>query len=176
MKLNKKLFTTLNILLIFSFFFNLSQFSYSNKGESYIDFNSQIKKKLKNVDYWNLTGAPIDIDDNNPSKNWETTVATYNWCRGTGTLQDPYIIENVTIDGQGVGSCIKISNSNEHFIIRNCTLLHSGSAFSVDAGIYLFDVFYGVLIENTCSLNANGILLENSEHNIISNNNTNENN
>ncbi len=35
--------------------------------------NSQINIKeytLKSSKFWNLTGSPISIDDNDPSKNW----------------------------------------------------------------------------------------------------------
>ncbi|MFX0000670.1 MAG: right-handed parallel beta-helix repeat-containing protein [Candidatus Hodarchaeota archaeon] len=136
----------------------------------------QIEKKLKSSAYWNLTGSPIDIDDSDPLKNWATTAATYNWCSGSGTFLDPYLIENVIIDGQGSGSCITIRNSITLFKIRNCTLYNSGSNSDSDGGIKLESVDYGEIRENNCSNNkGNGIFLSNSWNigifkNIVNNN------
>ena len=61
--------------------------------------------------------GPIHIDDNEPTKNWSITAATYDWCTGSGTWNHPYIIENITIDGQNVYNCIRIDNSDLYFTI-----------------------------------------------------------
>ena len=87
--------------------------------------------------FWNLTGSPILIDDSDPSKNWSYTASHYAWCSGSGTLEAPYIVENVTIDGQGVGSCIEIRNSTAFFKVINCTVYNSGSNYLEDGGIKL---------------------------------------
>ena len=78
-------------------------------------FNAEIKNKnlerdntsnLKSSGFWVLTPILIDGDS-----QWATVNSTYDWCNGSGTWNEPYIIENVTIDGQSSGSCIEIKNS-----------------------------------------------------------------
>ncbi|MFX1503824.1 MAG: nitrous oxide reductase family maturation protein NosD [Promethearchaeota archaeon] len=123
-----------------------------------IDMNSSDNdnSNLKTATYWKLTGSTILIDDSNSSRDWAYTEANYDWCSGSGTIGDPYVIENVTIDGQYSRSCIEIRNSNVHFEIRNCTLYHGGyylSIFDPDAGIRLDHVTNGVLVNNNCSYN-----------------------
>ena len=100
-----------------------------------VNYNSgNIKKPLlKIAGYWDLTETPISIDGNT---EWATTAGTEPWCNGSGIWSDPYIIENVTIDGQNSGNCIDIRNSDVYFIIRNCTVYNSGTGLD-DAGIYL---------------------------------------
>lgn len=111
---------------------------------------------LKTAGYWVI--SPIIIDGNS---SWETANSTYDWITGSGTWIDPYVIENVTIDGGYSDSCILIRNSNVYFIIRNCTVYHSGGN-SGDAGIVLDNVNKGILYNNTCSDNYNGIYFSNN--------------
>ncbi|TFF87519.1 MAG: hypothetical protein EU548_10185, partial [Promethearchaeota archaeon] len=120
-----------------------------------------------------LTG--ISIDDSNPSINWTAINSTYDWCNGKGTKDEPYIIENITIDAGGSGSCLTIQNSIVYFIIRNCTFYNSGSVFP-NAGIYMYNVNNGTLVNNTCSRNNfHGIYLRNCDKNEILNNTANDN-
>ena len=133
---------------------------------------------LRTAESWNLTGTPILIDDLNPTRNWAFTVSNYDWCSGAGTLANPYIIENVTIDGQYSGSCIEIRNSNAYFILRNCTLYNSWfiNFFDDSAGIKLDHVNNGILVNNNCSFNRfHGIYLFYSDHNTVSGNILNDN-
>jgi len=88
-------------------------------------------------------------------------------CIGQGTETNPYIIEDLVIDAEGSGSGILIDLSTVIFIIRNCTIQNSGSLLDTDAGIRLFSVSNGRLIDNNCSLNEIGIILENSHRNSI---------
>ena len=90
--------------------FLISIFSYSTTITSKNEiFQTNPKEDtLKSSKIWNLTGSPISIDDNNPSKNWSYTASHYDWVSGSGNWTDPYVIENVTINGQGLGSCIEI--------------------------------------------------------------------
>ena len=115
---------------------------------------------LINSNYWNLTGTPILIDDWRPNYNWEKISSENEWCSGSGTSDDPYIIENVIIDGKSSGSCITIRNSDAYFIIKNCTLYNSGwSIFNWDAAVKLINTRNGKLLNNNCSFNKGcGIL------------------
>lgn len=94
----------------------------------------------KAAGYWDLTDSPIDINN-----NWSATQSTYPWCTGAGTINNPYVIENVTIDGLQKSSCITIKNTNDYFIIRNCTFYNTTTNWSgmYQAGIWLDNVDNG---------------------------------
>jgi parallel beta-helix repeat protein len=110
----------------------------------------------------------IRIDDNG---GFNATNGVYN---GTGAANDPYIIENLEIDGGGNGSCIYIGNTTAHFIVRNCSLYNATGDFSQfhwDAALSLFNVQNGKIINNTCFNNGRyGINLWTSSDNLIDNN------
>lgn len=132
-----------------------------------------ISNNVKLAKSWDLTGSPILIDDTDLSMDWAYTASNYDWCSGAGTSMDPYVIENVTIDGELAGSCIEIRNSNAYFIIRNCTLYNAYglSLMYQEAGIKLDSVTNGKLLNNNCSFNfCNGIYLFYSDNNEISGN------
>ena len=57
------------------------------------------KKISLNSFSWNLTGSPIIINDLQPDYNWSKTAAENGWCSGSGSWSDPYVIEDVLIDG-----------------------------------------------------------------------------
>ncbi|KKM97841.1 hypothetical protein LCGC14_1163970 [marine sediment metagenome] len=122
----------------------------------------------KGSGYWDLTGSPIRIDDNDPSKNWAITSAANDWCSGSGTWNDPYIIENVIIDGLNgrIDSPISVRSSNVYFIIRNSILYNSGlDGFDLDR------VNNGKIINNNILFNrGSGIKLVLSNNITISNN------
>lgn len=95
-------------------------------------------------------------------------------CTGSGTYSDPYVIEDLEIDGGGLGSCIWIENSNLYFKIENCSVYNSGE-ISNDAGIRLSNVTHSQLINNDCSSNGDGICLLYCDNNTISGNFVNDN-
>ena len=110
-------------------------------------------------------GSKIVID-NSASNNWEWATK-FTWCSGSGTINDPYIIKDCTIDGKNLTSCIEISNSIVYFRIENCIVFNSSSSLD-NAGIELTNVLNGQLLDNNCSNNnGNGIRLSNSQHNLI---------
>ncbi len=115
-----------------------------------------------------MTGTPIYIEDDNPSYNWAITASTQPWCSGSGTWSDPYIIENVTIDGQNIiSTLIQIEHSSVYFIIKNCILYGSGSAGNA---LYLAVVDNGIIMNNSIYDSGDGIDLINSNNNTIRNN------
>ncbi len=113
---------------------------------------------------------PIFIDDSDPNHNWNKIASENEWCSGNGTISNPYVIENIIIDGMGASHCIEIRNSNVSFIIRNCTVYNSGLIVG-SSGILLDKVNNGILINNNCSYNGrSGISLHRSNNNTISTN------
>lgn len=84
---------------------------------------------------------------------------------GSGTADDPYIIEGWEIDASGYSHGIYIANTRAHFIIRNCKI------YGADGGISLVNVANGKIIGNNIIGNGDGILLWNSSNNTIEYNN-----
>ncbi|MFX0188528.1 MAG: right-handed parallel beta-helix repeat-containing protein, partial [Candidatus Hodarchaeota archaeon] len=120
-------------------------------------------------------GEKIYIDDSGMSAwDWSKTAKLKVWCSGSGTEEDPYVIQDLIINGGGSGSCILIENSNVYFRIENCVIYNSGSGES-DAGIKLVNTNNGEIINNYCLLNKNGIYLDSSNYNTISGNTANKN-
>ena len=136
------------------------------------------KTSIKNSGYWVLSNITINgAAEGIGAHNW-TWAESQAWCQGSGTSLAPYIIENVTIDGGNLGSCIEIIDSNVFFEINNCTVYNSGSGSPPNnhAGIRFYNVTNGKLFENNCSNNGDtGIHLINSYNNTILNNTLNNN-
>mgnify|MGYP006288096931 FL=1 len=166
----------LAVLMIVGVFFLLaSSISESSEPQdrniSIISEENEIKE-IKASGHWVLTcGITIEGPD-----GWISVNSTYDWCNGSGTIDRPYIIENLTINAQGSGSCMRIRNSEVYFIIRNCTFTGSGSNTG-NAGIYLYNVINGIVENNTIYNNGeNGIYITFYPSTIIIRNNTIDNN
>ena len=162
----KKLLYIVSLLL----FFNLGSFSLftdwfsenliQNQNESVIK-----KRNLKTSGSWILTN-PIRIDDSDPSKNWSKTANDNDWCSGSGTWSDPYVIKNIWMNISQ--TCIEIKNSNVHFRIWNSSLLTS-----IFNGIVLLNVNNSNIYNNKISAGQSfgeGISLIYSNNNSIGNN------
>jgi len=137
-----------------------------------IEYDFDKRMNLKTHGYWNLTGTLIFIDNKDPAFNWNKTANDNPWCSGLGTKEEPYSLENITIDAQNFDNCISIINSQVYFIINNCTLLNSDIWA---AGIWMDNVTNGIIVNNNCSNNYDGIFLNECNNtkvieNIVSNN------
>ena len=121
------------ILILLGVFVLLSIFSL-NLVIIYGDLEKRDQMEIKTVAYWDL--SPIVIDNEHPTKNWIITATTYDWCNGSGTSTDPYIIEYLSINGQDSANCLEIRNSEVYFVIRNCKF-YNGNFASNHAGIKL---------------------------------------
>ncbi len=117
-----------------------------------------------------FNGSAIIIN-NSASNNWEWA-KTRIWCLGSGTWNDPYVIKDIKINAQELGSCITIQNSIEiYFRIENCSLINSSNS-DTEGGIKLENSNNGTIINNNCSDNLHqGITLINSKNNTILANN-----
>jgi len=144
------------VILIF-----LPLISISNRVRSnQVSHNNKIKLSGTNF-------PPFIIDDlGNGNYTWEEAEDEF-WCSGDGTKGNPYIINNLDIDGTDASACIYIKNSDCYFEIINCWLYNSYSC-----GIIIKNARFGRIFLNNCSDNyCHGIFLEKS-HNISIESNT----
>lgn len=131
-----------------------------------INYSSQpVRANAPDVITWS---APIRINNNSDL----STIAT----GGNGSLGTPWVIENLDINGSGIGYCIYIGNTTEHFIVRNCSLYNASGVgtwpYFLDCGINLYGVRNGTLLNNSAfSNNKHGVYLYNSTENQILTNN-----
>ena len=154
---------TLGILFAFSpiitsnFIFNVR----NNKTSSEYSADNNLDKENLKI---SAISGKIHIINNS---GWVAFKNAEN-CTGNGTYFDPYVIEDLVIDGEGSGSCIWIENSDIYFKIENCKFYNSGGLTT--AGIRLDNTNNGFLIDNDCSSINGGIMLINSDNNTISGN------
>ncbi len=130
---------------------------YNYTESNCIEVNIQFYDEI--TGYWEL--APFIIDDIGGGHYYWSEVVALPWCSGSGTFNDPYIIECIKINGNDIASSIIIRESDVFFTIRNSSFFNAGDDENDDAGIKLMHVLNGVLISLNCSSNnANGIFLE----------------
>ncbi|MFW9896205.1 MAG: nitrous oxide reductase family maturation protein NosD [Candidatus Thorarchaeota archaeon] len=151
----------IGILFVFSSVISKSLKLNSGISEKSAEYGDSINLDKEDVKFCAVS-EKIHIDN-----NWTATKAA-GICTGNGTYSDPYVIEDLVIDGKGFGSCILIENSNVFFKIENCTLFNSTGYH--DAGILLNCTDNGLYIDNDCSSNHYGIRLINCNNNLIANN------
>ncbi|MFW9938684.1 MAG: NosD domain-containing protein, partial [Candidatus Thorarchaeota archaeon] len=173
MKLNERsriiILITLGILLaFFPIFINNPRFTPRNRDITSNYNNEFDHENLK------LSGVSGRIHINGNS-GWLAFRAAGN-CTGNGTISEPYIIEDLEINGEGSGYCIFIENSDVYFRIENCTLYNAGGTVEADsAAIKLLNVDNSQIINNNCSSNVLGLNLVSCDKNNISKNIVNNN-
>jgi len=115
-----------------------------------------VKKETRSVPH-----TPIHINGN---ADFASQAASEGW-QGDGTANNPYIIENYDINASTTHG-IYIENTDVYFIIRNC-IIHDGKG-KYD-GIFFYNVKNGKIDNVTSYNNWNGIYLERSPNNQITN-------
>lgn len=126
---------------------------------------------VKVSDWWDISVDRIFIDGNAVgvgAHNW-TWAESQDWCNGLGTWASPYIIENITIDGQGHDNGIDIRSSDVYFTLQNNTIYNCGNS-SNHGAIKLVNVQKGTIHNNTILTNSNGIYSFNGDNLTISEN------
>ncbi|MHA2391783.1 MAG: hypothetical protein ACXAEX_07425, partial [Promethearchaeota archaeon] len=96
---------------------------YLSFNEDTINNENQIEldNTPKSSGFWLIDH--IEIDQGNPLLAWNVTNQTYDWCTGNGTIDDPYIIENVSINAINYEIGISITESKGiYFVLRNNTI------------------------------------------------------
>ncbi len=134
------------ILIIISQIQSNDSSSFSDKDNFMIGQNFHIKTS---------SNSPIiSINSNNELNQTATS--------GNGTIPNPYVIEGLTINGNGSLYCILINNTNKFFILKNCNLINS------TYGIYLNNVTNGEVSFNLVSDNINsGLIMKSSFNNTV---------
>lgn len=102
---------------------------------------------------------PIRINSND---EFASMASTKGWT-GDGSEGDPFIIEDLSIDGINAGCCLYIGNTTVHFVVRNCTFENAsygqghvngpGSKYYGENGITFWMVENGTLENVNCSGN-----------------------
>ncbi|MBD3187527.1 PKD domain-containing protein [Candidatus Bathyarchaeota archaeon] len=88
---------------------------------------------------------------------------------GNGSANNPWIIANWTIDGGGMTVPIAISNTRDHFVIKNCTLFNSG--FTSSRGcVNLNNVTNGRVENNTWYDSYTGVYMNNCNNSVVHDN------
>ncbi len=109
--------------------------------------------------------TPITI---NGDQNFSETALVEGWV-GDGSIESPFEINGLEIDrAGGIGHCINISNTRVNFTIRFCNF--TGASVGIGSGIYLNNVSFGTLSNNTCYSNRYGIYLIDSSFDTVENN------
>ena len=92
-------------------------------------------------------------------------------CFGSGTENDPWVIQNYEINGAGVGYCIYIGNTTDYIVVQNCNLYGASGNnddYFWNAGLALYNVINCIVTNNTANRNdVNGIYLRSSNNNEI---------
>ncbi len=135
------------------------------------DLSGFMQNPMRILDFyscnWSVApvGIPITIliDDSLPEYNWSKTAAENDWCTGSGTWADPYIIKDIDINGNGVNDSIVIRNSNAFFKIKNCTI-HGGRFFGLKLSNVSNSVIFNLSVYNNVEV---GVYLENSNNHTI---------
>ena len=153
----------IQILITLGVLFAINQSFIMGNSNNSLDYSDDSNLDNKNPKISEVSGK-IHIINNS---GWVVFKNAGN-CTGNGTYSEPYVIEDLVIDGEGSGSCIWIENSDVYFKIENCKFYNSGG--SMTSGIRLDNTNNGFLIDNDCSSNNGGIRLINSDNNTISGN------
>lgn len=158
----------LGITVLFFLIFTLGTEKFFSSDNGIVSMNPFGNIPL-NSDFWVNSSIIIDataVSNTAQSGNW-TWAANQEWCSGLGTIDQPYIIENMTFVATPVSNGLLIQNSvNVHFIIQNCTFTNAMS--SGYAGLQLDNTNNGTIIGCHVSNNHRGIYFkENCYYNTI---------
>ncbi len=126
-----------------------------NEGTERIDTLIHSKAVLTN-NYEERDPIRIDGNENFEKQNWP----------GSGSEEDPWIIDGYKINAEEKGNAIYIGNVTDHFVIRDCYLYNSSGNekdYFSNTGLYLYNVENGTIKENHIENNEEkGIWVRNS--------------
>ncbi len=99
-----------------------------------------------------VTHVPIFI-------NHDNNFTTQGWL-GSGTGEDPYIIENLNITTDD--TCVNVTNTRAHFIIRNCVF--KSITYHYGCSVCFNNVSYGSVVDTSMSGMGYGVYIYDSFH------------
>jgi parallel beta-helix repeat protein len=158
----------LSVLLILSSILFIGNIDLNNPSQDLIDHReSPPPQEIKVASYSDITHIYID-----GNSDWATLQTTYDWCSGSGSFNDPYIILEVNISNSiAEPDNIHIENSNVYFRLENITTSGNG------IGINLTNVGNGTIYKSNISstiydsdIDEIGISLNNCSNITISHN------
>lgn len=138
---------------------------FSNNGDGW-RYTENTEDNTFLINYYQGVWSRIGIDNNGGSSGnffWEEINQNFDWCSGSGTFDDPYIIEGIMVNGTYKNCGIGIRDYTDgYFIIQNCTIMNgSGNINGYGGGLYLGNVKNGKIINNNCTLNVmHGMYIE----------------
>lgn len=158
--------------LIFPLFLNYN-FNFMNEFKP-IQFNEE--NGIRGLETSGVyTGIVIDdllTSNTTTAGNW-TWAVNQPWCKGSGTILDPYIIEGHTWNMSMSMDGLKINNSHDkYFTVKDSTFKWNELTNSIlMTGIYLLNTTHGLITDNLIYHLGYGIVLEDCENiNLIDNN------
>jgi len=164
-----KIHSILFFLLLFIVNWNIfsdvtNEISNSKEGQFLTPFS--INSELNVASYRVM--SPFVIDEvGNGNYTWAEAVLE-DWCNGSGTEEDPFIIDRIFIDAENKSSTIEIWNSDKYFVLRNSVFTNSGRYL---LGSIVFQNVNNGKIENCISSNnRNSFYLWGCSNNQILNN------
>ena len=140
----------------------------SSTANIYLDVNN-----YTNLDYTTVTDShtPIYIGGNEAL----ATFIVDEGLSGKGTIISPYVIENFVINAITTHGIV-INSTDVYLIIKNCTIVGPGIGHdNLFVGIFLQNTEKVIVSNNNVSVFFNGIRLEESNNNTLSENIANSN-
>jgi parallel beta-helix repeat protein len=124
-----------------------------------VSFDDEIMPKASNPSF-NLSFIHVD-------NNWTQTAASYDWCNGSGSWNDPFIIWDVGISTNATIAGIFINNSQDvYFRIQDCIVSNNSTA-QYSAGVRLENTTDGRIINVNSSYNTIGLMFYNTHNTSI---------
>ncbi|MHA1453796.1 MAG: right-handed parallel beta-helix repeat-containing protein, partial [Promethearchaeota archaeon] len=123
--LNQSIWFVIIVLIVFSS--NNAEINPNSNLDLVVDVDSRIKSAN------NL--PKIQIDGNSQLDDFENKT-------GLGSIDNPYIIENYTIDAGNIGSAVSIQNTDRYVVLSNLTVTNS-AGYGTGSGIYFKNVTNG---------------------------------
>ena len=157
----KKLVVFVFLIFLFCSIIQIRQMTDPETRRDFRRIDEQIG--LRSLGSWSLSSIYIDDSGGGGNGTW-SWAESQPWCSGNGSIGNPYVIENITIESGGQYG-IRIYLSTKYFEIRNCTIKNKQWW-----GIALIRTNNGRIINNSLYNNEEGITFDRSHNNLAKDN------
>lgn len=150
MKWNKTISISLILTIFFTPWLFLMSPCFSSLTVQDFPFSAEIRAPKAQIVLSTDGYTSVDRVVISGNAGWNTLATTEDWCSGSGTSNAPYIIENIEVDASTTiyDDCMLISNTDVHFIVRNCIFKNG---YADQPQVSLASVSNGQLITNIFS-------------------------